>query len=44
MEEGDVENHEIDGGSRTNICDTDCDEQSYNYKDDYLDMNYGSKH
>lgn len=44
MEEGDLDKYEIGGAAGTNICDTDCDEQSYNYKDDYLDMNYGSKH
>ena len=44
MEEGDVETYENAGGAGTSPCDTDCDEQSYNYKDDYLDMNYGAKH
>ena len=42
MEEGDVETYENTGGAGRNLCDTDCDEE--NYKDDYLDMNYGSKH
>ena len=37
MEEGDVEKYENTGGAGTNLCDPDC-------KDDYLDMNYASKH
>ena len=44
MEEGDVEKDENAGGAGTNLCDPGCEEQSYNGKDDYLDMNYGSKH